>query len=76
MSELPSFAILDNRATELQNRVQQIMGLCDVLAYAADPALCRDALEDDSIRNAALLAREALKEVASGLGDLLVPLPA
>jgi hypothetical protein len=74
-NELPSFSILDNRTTELQNKVQQIMGVCDLIAHAADPAVCRDGLDDDSIRHAALLAREALSEVASDLADLLAPGP-
>ncbi len=73
---LPSFPILDARVTALQNKVHQVVGLCDVLAHAADPAVCRDALEDDSIRHAALLARETLSQVASDLADVLEPDPA
>lgn len=68
---LPSSEVLDKRIAELQNRLYQAMGVCDLIAHASDDAVCRDALNPDSIHSAALLAREAVSRVASDLADVL-----
>lgn len=69
-TKLPSFSVLDNRVTELQNKVSQIAGICDLIALASDPA--GQGPDDlDSIRNAAMASRDGLNGVAADLRDLL-----
>lgn len=70
---LPTKDILVRRVSDLQFKIYQLAGVCDVLASATDPDTAGALpLERLSVQNVAMVLRDTLNELANGQIDRLL----